>query len=173
MQQERWAFNTAGAIATVDGAVGTVAVRGLVCNIALGQLKCRIAIWARVQGLVGVVLRLGWPVLLTANGRGELMACLQGAAARDGASGLPIALLVPPEREQWAKKHCAQVAEYGLLRAAFTDETEARRWLMRPHGARSSVAIPIAARLSTSRRPAARAGRRTPPPAGMPGSLVA
>jgi hypothetical protein len=173
MQEERWTFDTAGAIAQVEGDIGTVAVRGLVSNRTLEQLKHRVAIWARARGLVGCVVRLGWQVLLTANGPGELLACLRGASAPDGAPGLRIALLVPPEREQWARKHCEQIGLHGLPRAAFVDPALAMEWARQPSRAsRSASAVPETTRASSSRRPAVRAARRTPPQAETPGSLA-
>jgi hypothetical protein len=178
MKEERWAFRTAGAVAAVDGDIGVVAVRGMVCNEVLEALKLRIATWARRRSLAGCVLRLGWQVVLTANGPGELLACLRGASAPDGVPALRIALLVPPERERWATKHCEQIGRHGLPRAAFVDPAAAIAWARLPvklpsRAARSSGAVPEATGPSSSRRPAVRAGRRTPPQAGTPGTLAA
>lgn len=130
MTQEKWSLGTAGAAVTVGGGVGVIEVRGLVCNRALETLHGRIGTWAAVSRPLGYVLVLGWEAVLTANGPREVMAYLRGSS-RPGAAPMPAAIVVPPERMSWATKHCLQLAEHGLSRAAFDDPTKALQWIRR------------------------------------------
>jgi hypothetical protein len=130
MQEERWALGTAGARVRLDGQVGVIEVRGLVCNRVLETLHGRIGSWAAWRGPLGYALVLGWESVLTANGPREVAACLRGSS-RLAAAALPAAMVVPPERLAWATKHCLQLAEHGLSRAAFDDRAKALQWVQR------------------------------------------
>jgi hypothetical protein len=161
MNEDRWSDFAETASAHVrleEVGIGLVDVRGKLCNAALGGLNTRIARWVRFHGLSGFIVVLGWRVLLTANGAGEIAAGLRGVSAGDGrlVSG---ALVVPRERIQWAAKHCRQLSEHGLLRAAFTDPQLAQAWLRSLAaplflGGMEGAAAPGSARPTEQRTPA-------------------
>jgi hypothetical protein len=127
MQQERWALGTAGAKVSFDAQVGVIEVRGLVCNRVLETLHARIGTWASLCAPIGYALVLGWESVLTANGPREVAACLRSSSRL----AMPAAMVVPPERLAWATKHCLQLAEHGLSRAAFDDQAKALQWVKR------------------------------------------
>jgi hypothetical protein len=145
MAEEKWALGTAGATVRLEGDVGVVAVRGLVCNRVLETLHGRIGTWAALRRPVGYALVLGWESVLTASGPRELMACMRGTSKL--AETMPAAIVVPPERMHWATKHCLQIAEHGLCRAAFVEQERAIDWLRRvaPAFAHRQSATPLPA----------------------------
>lgn len=125
MQEEKWYFGQAWATARVANGVGRLEVNGLVDSGALELLHARLSCWLRFRGLRGYVLTLGWRVVLTANGPREIAAFVRGASVE-----VLAALVVPPERQQWAHRLSAQLAAHGLIRAAFVDDRPAVEWVL-------------------------------------------
>lgn len=130
MAEEKWSLSTGSANVRVDGEkVGWVEVHGLINAPALETLHSAIAHWAEQNTLLGYVLVFGWPALLTARGKEEIAACLRGLAGSGAGARMPAALLVPHERIRWAAKHCRQLSEHGLCRAAFSEPRRAAGWV--------------------------------------------
>lgn len=154
MQEEKWALGQAGATVRLEAGLGVIEVRGLVCNRALERLHEGIGTWAARCRPAGYAMVLDWSAVLTANGPREVMACLRGTTG--AAARLPAAIIVPPERLKWAAKHCLQLGEHGLCRAAFSERERALVWL------RALASTSAAPPSSDSRSPSS-ASRETAP----------
>lgn len=164
MQEEKWYFGQAWATAGAASGVGTIEVCGLVDSGALEALHARLSCWARFHGLCGYVITLGWRAVLTASGPKEIAGFLRG-----GDADLPAALLVPPERQQWAHRLTGQLGDHGLLRASFVEARPAVEWVLMMAAARGVAAGPSAsprARSSTPRRTVRPSSSRRAAPEG-------